>query len=94
MSSGGGGGGGGGSSLFGGSRGQQQQRGQTGAAGDEGPEMKKIIEMITLTIAPDTWEKAGGKGSIHTFNGLVVVYNSPLVHQQIAGFVEEEGLGQ
>jgi hypothetical protein len=90
---GGGGGGGGGSGLFGGNRGQNQ-RSQIGAAGDEGPEMKKIIDMITLTIAPDTWEKAGGKGSIHTFNGLVVVYNSPLVHQQIAGFVEEEGLGQ
>ncbi len=87
--SGGGGGGGGGSSLFRGGQ-QQQRQGSAATTGDEGPEMRKILDIIQTTIEPDTWEKAGGKGTIHQFNGTIVVYNSPLVHQQIAGFVEEE----
>ena len=61
--------------------------------GDEGPEMQKILRIIKTTISPDSWEDNGGKGTINPFNGVIVVYNTPLVHQQIAGFVEEEGLG-
>ncbi|NLG43586.1 MAG: hypothetical protein GX547_10090 [Phycisphaerae bacterium] len=51
------------------------------------------MRIIKTTISPDSWEDNGGKGTINPFNGLIVVYNTPLVHQQIAGFVEEEGLG-
>lgn len=96
MSTGGSGGGGGGSSnLFqGGNRGGAQGAGSASMSGDQGPEMQKILKIIRTTIAPDSWDEAGGKGTINPFNGVIVVYNSPLVHQQIAGFVEEEGLSR
>jgi uncharacterized membrane protein YgcG len=96
LSSGSGGGGGSSSgNLFGGNnRGGNQGGGGATIASDEGPEMRKILKIIKTTIAPDSWDDAGGKGTINPFNGVIVVYNSPLVHQQIAGFVEEEGLSQ
>jgi hypothetical protein len=88
----GGSGGGSGSTIFGGS-GTSGIKGTAGMTGDEGPEMQKILRIIKTTISPDSWEDNGGKGTINPFNGVIVVYNTPLVHQQIAGFVEEEGLG-
>jgi len=82
-----------GSSIFSGSSTTGNVGGGAGLTGDEGPEMQKILRIIKTTISPDSWEDNGGKGTINPFNGLIVVYNTPLVHQQIAGFVEEEGLG-
>jgi len=84
--------GGTGQNLF---RGQQsQQRGMTAEGTDQTPEMRRLIEIIQQTIEPDSWQVNNGKGTIHDFNGMLIVYNTLQVHQQIGGFVEELELGQ
>jgi hypothetical protein len=84
--------GGTGQNLF---RGQQSQRRGTTAEGtDQTPEMRRLIEIIQQTIEPDSWQVNNGKGTIHDFNGMLIVYNTLQVHQQIGGFVEELELGQ
>ncbi len=88
-----GGGGSGGNSLF---RGNNQQRNNQAVSAEQTPELASIVNMIKKTIEPDSWEEGGesGRGQIHPFGGMIVVYNTAFVHQQIAGFVEEEELGR
>jgi hypothetical protein len=44
-----------------------------------------LIEMITCTIAPTTWDEVGGPGSIHEFRpaAVIVVSQTREVHDQI-----------
>ena len=51
--------------------------------------MRKLIEVITTTIDPESWAGAGGAGTIISFRGRIVVRNSPLVHQKLAGALVE-----
>ncbi len=46
----------------------------------------ELIELVESTIAPETWQKSGGKGGINRYekNGSLVVSNTGDVHQQIA----------
>mgnify|MGYP000985196071 CR=1 FL=1 len=46
-------------------------------------------DAIITTIEPGTCAVNGGRGTIVPFNGLLIVRNSPLVHQQIAGPIRE-----
>jgi len=87
----GGGGGGGGTSLFGGQRGGQRGRQRDDA---QEPELQRIIQMIQKSIEPGSWEetRGGGRGTITEFNGMLIIYNSPLVHQQIGGFITQADL--
>jgi hypothetical protein len=84
-----GGGGGGATSLFGGQRGGQRNR-----RGDDAqdPELQRIIQMIQNSIEPSSWQVSNGRGTINEFNGMLIIYNSPLVHQQIGGFIMQEDL--
>jgi len=59
----------------------------------EGPELQKLLEVIR-SIEPDTWEEKGGEGTIIAFNGMLIVRNTPLVHQQIGGYIVEEETGR
>jgi general secretion pathway protein D len=87
MGSGGGGGGGG---LFGGGQGGQGGRNErdedTAGAG-----MDELVQLIIRVIEPDSWEENGGLGTIEPFGNVLVVRNTILVHQRLAGYVEEEG---
>lgn len=47
--------------------------------------MHRLITIITATIEPDSWSVNGGVGSILPFDGRLIVRNSALVHQQLAG---------
>ena len=60
------------------------------SGGANSAELTKIIQVISSSIEPDSWAAAGGRGTIYDFNGMIIVYNTPLVHQQIGGFVEQE----
>jgi len=53
--------------------------------------LRELIDAITTTIEPETWLVNGGRGSIVPYNGMLIIRNSPLVHQKIAGPVEEGG---
>ncbi|MGD8452000.1 MAG: hypothetical protein PVJ57_09305 [Phycisphaerae bacterium] len=46
--------------------------------------LRELIAAITGTVDPETWDVNGGPGSIRIFNGLLIVRNSPLVHQKLA----------
>ncbi|MBU0640853.1 MAG: hypothetical protein KKB50_18460 [Planctomycetes bacterium] len=83
-------GGGGGQSIFGGSGGGgQQDNDDRGREGDN-EDIDELIALIVQTIEPDSWVDNGGRGTIHAYNKLLVVYNNILVHQKLGGYVEEE----
>ena len=50
-----------------------------------------LIELITQTIAPDTWTDAGGTGAIESFptNLSLVISQTQDVHDQIADLLEQ-----
>lgn len=52
-------------------------------APDGGYEIADLIETITVTVVPDSWDDVGGPGSIADFKGLVTVNQSQEVHEQI-----------
>lgn len=88
----GGQGGGGGQSIFSGGQqggGQQNTRDEEGE--DSGEEdMTRLIELITATVEPDTWQVNGGLGSVMAFGRQIVVRNNILVHQAIDGYLSTE----
>jgi len=52
---------------------------------DREKHIAQLIEAITGTIEPESWDINGGPGSIREFRGRLIVRNSPLVHQKIGG---------
>lgn len=60
-------------------------------AGDGGfaERMQQLADVITATVEPETWDVNGGNGTIRIHRGLLVVRNSPFVHQLIGGPIEE-----
>lgn len=53
------------------------------AGPDGGYTINDLIDVITSTIAPDSWDEVGGPGSIADFKGLVTVNGAQDVHEQI-----------
>ena len=43
----------------------------------------QLIDLITSTIQPDSWQDQGGPGSIDPFRGLLVVSQKLDVHEEI-----------
>jgi general secretion pathway protein D len=65
--------------------------GPGGLGGFGQPDFDSLIELITTTVAPSSWEDAGGPGSIKEFetNLTLVVSNTRDVHDQIADLLEQ-----
>ncbi len=65
--------------------------GPGGLGGGVEPDFDSLIELITTTIAPDTWEEVGGTGSIAPFetNLSLVISQTQEVHEQIADLLEQ-----
>lgn len=59
---------------------------------DDAPErhMRELIDAITASVEPESWDVNGGRGVIRAWRGSLLVHNSIAVHQQIAGFFVEE----
>ena len=51
--------------------------------------MQELIDVLHNTIEPDSWRVNGGRGSVQAFNGLLIIRNTPLVHQQIGGAIRQ-----
>ena len=53
----------------------------------EDKRMRELVDLILMTIAPETWEinDQGGQGIIFPYKGRLVVRNSRRVHELIAG---------
>lgn len=54
-----------------------------GLGGGPQPDFDALIELITTTIAPTTWDEVGGPGSVAPFEGGVRVDAGGLVHSLI-----------
>lgn len=52
-------------------------------------EAEKLVEMIPQFIEPDSWKDAGGDGVIRAVSGTLVMYQTPEVHRQTRGFLQE-----
>jgi len=80
--------------LPGGSQSRPSQPLGYGAGGMGGAalaDFDTLIELITSTIAPDTWEDLGGPGAIEEFptNLSLVISQTQDVHDQIADLLEQ-----
>jgi general secretion pathway protein D len=74
---------------------QQQQQpmgfGPGGMGGAAMADFDTLIELITSTIAPDTWDEVGGAGAIEPFpvNLSLVISQTQDVHEQIADLLDQ-----
>lgn len=51
---------------------------------------ESIIEIVTSTISPDSWDSVGGPGTISAaYNGILVVSNNAHVHTEIEELLEK-----
>jgi hypothetical protein len=78
-----GGAGGQGASIFQGDGGQEDGEDDSEARREEN--MNQLVQLITSAVEPDSWDVNGGRGTVRTFRGMLVIRNTPLVHQQIGG---------
>ncbi len=62
-----------------------------GRGGATNADFDPLIELITTTIEPDTWEEAGGAGRVHEFetNLSLVVSQTQDVHDKIRDLLEQ-----
>jgi general secretion pathway protein D len=80
--------------------GSPPQTGGGGAFGSVGPgglsggnqaDFDSLIELITTTVSPTTWDEVGGPGAIHEFatNLSLVISQTQDVHEQIVDLLEQ-----
>jgi hypothetical protein len=85
-------GGGGGQSVFGNN--QDNNRDDEDEL-DSDVQMEELINLITSTIEPDSWiVNGGGNGRIVSFNNVIIVTNTILVHQKIGGYITDDAILQ
>ena len=63
--------------MFSGSSQKQPPQTELGRRTDD------LIELITSTVKPDSWDDVGGPGAIDAYNGLFVVSQTAKVHEQV-----------
>jgi general secretion pathway protein D len=65
--------------------------GPGGMGGAAMADFDTLIELITSTIAPDTWDEVGGAGAIEPFpvNLSLVISQTQEVHEQIADLLDQ-----
>ncbi|MEQ8788577.1 MAG: hypothetical protein RIC55_19865 [Pirellulaceae bacterium] len=70
---------------------QQLGAGPGGLGGGARADFDSLIELITTTISPDSWDEVGGPGSISGFetNLSLVVSQTQEVHDQLADLLEQ-----
>jgi len=48
------------------------------------PELNTLIHVLTYTVMPDSWQEAGGPGTVDAYyGGLLIVNNNPQAHRKI-----------
>ncbi len=82
----------GGSGSFNGFGGQPPvSPGPGGLGGGAEPDFDSLIQLITTTIKPDSWQETGGPGSVAQFetNLSLVITQTQEVHEQIADLLDQ-----
>jgi hypothetical protein len=49
---------------------------------------EQLLELVTVNVAADTWDRLGGPGAISEFNGLVVVTQTADVQRKVRELLE------
>lgn len=52
--------------------------------------MRELVNMIQASVAPETWDVNGGRGSVRAFQGMLVIRNTLKVHQLIGGRIRDD----
>lgn len=65
--------------------------GPGGAGGGVQPDFDSLIELITNTIEPESWDEAGGAGAIQEFAGnlSLVISQTQSVHEEVAALLQQ-----
>lgn len=65
--------------------------GPGGLAGGASADFDSLIQLLTSTVGPDTWEENGGPGAIQKYpnNLSLVISNTLQVHEQIADLLDQ-----
>lgn len=50
---------------------------------EEGRKAELLLDVVIISVAPDTWDQVGGPGSITEFGGLIVVSQTQLVQDEV-----------
>jgi general secretion pathway protein D len=71
--------------------GNQAAAGPGGAGGGTGADFDSLIDLITQTVAPPTWDHNGGKGSVapSPTNLSLVISQTQEVHEEIVDLLEQ-----
>ena len=69
-------------------------RGSVARGGAAMADFDSLIEMITSTVSPDSWEEVGGPGAIESFPGGVLVDPSGLMDKLKSTATTDLGLGE
>lgn len=77
--------------AFGGRGGPMTVGGPGGLGGGTTADFESIIELVTSTVAPTTWDAVGGSGNIKEFqnNLTLVISQTQEVHEQIVDLLEQ-----
>lgn len=47
--------------------------------------LERLTTLITESVEPASWQVNGGRGTIHFWDGKLIIRNSPAVHAQLVG---------
>jgi hypothetical protein len=51
--------------------------------------VERLINVITTTVEPETWDRAGGAGTISEYGGLLVIGQTEEVHRKVSDLLEQ-----
>ena len=76
---------------LGASSGQESEFGPGAPGGAAAADFDSLIELITSTISPDSWDEVGGNGAIKEFgtNLSLVISQTQEIHDQIADLLDQ-----
>ncbi|MCE2653378.1 MAG: type II and III secretion system protein [Planctomycetaceae bacterium] len=64
--------------------------GQESGVNQRGERVRRIVQLIQNTVAPETWRDNGGDvGSIQELNGTLIVHSTPRNHREIQGLLSK-----
>lgn len=71
--------------------GMPQPPGVGGMGGASGADFDSLINLITSTVEPDSWDDVGGPGTVQPFDGnlSLVVSNTQEVHEAVVSLLEQ-----
>ncbi len=49
----------------------------------------RVLQLVTTTVAPDSWENVGGQGTISEYQGVLVVRQTDSIHDQLAQVIDD-----